>query len=120
MNDFIDSLGLTDTWRVVHPDEKTFTWRNTKTARRIDYLFTSESLTPYIKNSFIKGVGFTDHRLMVTQFEFSTFNYGKGYYKLNTDLLRDTDYCNMIIKNINDTCEECSDLNPHLLLEMIK
>ena len=120
MNDFIETLGLIDTWRIGHPDEKTFTWRNTRSARRLDYLFSSESLSPYISESYIKGIGFTDHRLMATHFEFSTFNHGKGYYKLNTELLKDTDYCNMMIQTINDTCEECKDLNPNLRLEMIK
>ena len=119
-NNFIDNLGLVDTWRIVHPEEKTFTWRNTRTARRLDYLFTSESMSHFISNSFIKGVGFTDHRLVITQFEFSKFNHGKGYYKLNKSLLKDTDYCNNIIKSINETKDECKDLNPHLLVEMIK
>ena len=121
-NNFVNSLNLVDTWRIEHPYEKQHTWSRAfpTSARRLDYIFTSELLGSYVNDSMIKSVGFTDHRLVVSKFSFSSFNHGKGTYKLNTTLLADEDYCKMIIDAIRETEIEYADLNPHLKWEMIK
>ena len=121
-NNFVERLNLVDTWRVEHPHEKQHTWSRASPvcARRIDYIFTSELLGSYLSDSVIKSIGFTDHRLVISKFVFSSFTHGKGSYKLNTSLLSDVDYCNLIIADIQEVEREYSDLNPHLRWEMIK
>ena len=79
-----------------------------------------ESLSAYINNSYIKTLGFTDHRLVCTSFVFSSFKHGKGLYKLNTSLFSDSDYCGLMINVIHETASEYQELNPHLRWEMIK
>ena len=69
-------------------------------ARRLDYIFVGESLVPSLKDSLIKSIGFSDHRMVITTFEFSSFKRGKGIYKLNTCLLNDADYIHLICKVI--------------------
>ena len=121
-NAFIQSLGFVDSWRMLHPSDKEFTWSraNPPSARRLDYIFTGEAIGCFITKSIIKSICFTDHRLMITSFEVSPFKYSKGHYKLNTSLLRDANYCNMIVKIINETFEEYNCVDAHLRWEMIK
>ena len=74
----------------------------------------------YIKKSYIKSVGFSDHRLVVTELSFSSFKYGKGFYKINCSLLENIDYFNMIVNEINKTLEEYQQADPQLQWEIIK
>ena len=121
-NNFVQTLNMVDTWRTQHLVEKQHTWSRAypTSARRLDYIFTSELLGSYLDNSYIKSIGFTDHRLVVSKFVFSSFRHGKGTYKLNTSHLSDENYVKMIIDTIHETEAEYSDLNPHLRWEMIK
>ena len=121
-NNFILGQNLVDSWRMVHPEEKIFTWSkvNPPVAKRLDYILVSESLAAYVSESTVKSVTFTDHRLVVTNFIFSTFKTGKGLFKMNTTVLKDREYCEIINNEIQKTREEFRNVNPHLLLEMIK
>ena len=126
LRNFCDRVGLTDTYRILHPDKNTFTWDRGKThwilrsARRLDYIFLTEGLTPYLKSCNIRNFGFSDHRAVIVELKFSTFKKGKGLYKLNTSLLSDSMYCSTIKKEIATTLEDYKDLNPHLVWEMVK
>ena len=119
---FIDELNLYDAWRSFHKHEPCYTWSRSRpyTARRLDYILVSESLSPHLKSSSISGIGFSDHRLVQARFEFNSFKRGKGLYKLNTSLLRDENYINVIKNVIQNTIIECSGLNSHLRWDMIK
>ena len=116
------SLRLTDSWRWLNPVEKSHTWSrgNPPAARRLDYIFVGESLISSINQSIIKSIGFSDHRLVITTFEVSSFKRGKGFYKLNTSLLKDKAYCKMISHEIRSSTEEYNSVNPHLRWEVIK
>ena len=122
LNRFVQSIGLTDTWRSLHPDDKENTWHRVHppSAKRLDYVFISDSLVSYLDNSIITSYGFSDHRLVVCHFTFVPFKFGKGLYKINTSLLKDNDYCNLIKHEIHDTLNKYSEFNPHLRWEMVK
>ena len=100
-NNFIHTLGVIDSWRLMHPAEKTYTFRrmNPTVARRLDYIFTSELLASAISQSYIKDIGFSDHRLVVTRFEFSSFKFGKGSYLFSSDNKRYLDFVQGIAVN---------------------
>lgn len=58
--DKLIELGFTDTFRKLHPKERSYTWwpyfanaRQRNLGWRIDYAFTSRSLTPRLKTAFI-------------------------------------------------------------------
>ena len=122
LSNLLQGQNLQDSWRLVHPEEKSYTWSRVQppTAKRLDYIFTSESMSSYITDSGIKSVGFTDHRMVISNFIFSTFKRGKGMFKLNTSVLKDIEYCRIIIREIHKTQLEYNNVNPHLLWEMIK
>ena len=122
VNAFIQTFGLIDTWRTLFPSDKEYTWSTNKppSARRLDYIFASESLACFVANSEIKTICYSDHRLVTTTFELSPFNYGKGQYKLNTALLSDANYCKTIANVIQETILDYNSLDHHLRLGMIK
>ena len=126
---FIEKMHLIDAYRNVNPFEKTFTWRKTcrrpkkgwsNSARRIDYILVSESFNPYINKCFIDNPGFSDHRAVILELEFSSFNFGPGLFKLNTSLLLDKNYCKLVNEEIISTITEYKGLNPQLVWEMVK
>ena len=123
---FCSKAGLYDSYRILHPETKSFSWNRgsyktpLRSARRLDYVFLSESLTPFIKACDIRNFGFSDHRAVIANLEFSSFKSGKGLYKLNLSLLEDIKYKNIVIKEILETQREYEGLNPHLIWEMIK
>ena len=122
LNDFVQGLNLYDSWRLVHPDENNFTWSRAYpyTAKRLDYIYTSESLASHMSDSSIVSVALTDHRLVITAFVFSDFKVGKGLFKMNTSVLHDLEYCRLIIREIQGTLQEYINCNPHTQWEMIK
>ena len=124
LNIFIQSLCLKDSWRSIHPEEKCYTWsqasQNLPVARRLDYIFIGESLCTTLKDSMVKSLGYSDHRMVISTFESATFKRGKGLYKINASLLEDNDYCSLIIKEIHRTINEYSSCNPHYIWDMIK
>ena len=122
LTDFLQNTGLTDSWRLFHPEERSFTWsrNNPPSSKRLDYLFVSDSLVDTIQNSTIKSIGFSDHRLVKTHFETSKFKQGKGIYKMNTQLLKDAEYCTEMIQVIQNTINEFSNENDQTIWEMIK
>ena len=123
-NIFIQSLSLKDTWRSLHPNEKCYTWlqptHNLPAARRLDYILAGEGIGAMLKCSEVKSIGISDHRLVTSTFNCSTFKRGKGLYKLNTSLLEDDTYVSLIIHEIQRTLNEYVNCNPHVVWEMIK
>ena len=118
----MNRLALSDVWRVQHPTEKDFTWsRGTPAvARRLDYIFVGDTLLPVIANSQIKSLGLSDHRAVIVEISCAQEKRGPGFYKMNTSLLSDEVYVEMISETINRSIEENKSLNPHLRWEMVK
>ena len=94
-NRTLHELGFTDTWRTLHNDQKMHTWRRNSIARRLDYLFTDDTLMPFLQSSEIVNLGFSDHLACIAHWKFNTFKRGSSYYKMNTDILKDINYINM-------------------------
>ena len=58
-NDFVNCLNIHDIFRVTYPSLKEYTWSRKEddsilSCRRLDYIFTSDALLPYVKNVDIK------------------------------------------------------------------
>ena len=119
---FIVSSNFVDAWRTIHPDTRDYTWRrgNPPIARRLDYVFLSQPLVPFLESSIISTVGFSDHRLVSILLRFHNFKRGKGLYKLNVSLLKDIQYVQLIKKVIEECSISNGNLNPHLRWEMLK
>ena len=89
---------LNDIWRLMKGKKREFTWskKNPFIARRLDYILTSEDLIPFCKNCHILELGFSDHKAVALNIDFSSFQRGPSYYKFNVSLLHDE----MLVKEI--------------------
>ena len=119
-NNVVNELLLIDIWRLMHGNKKEFTWSksNPFIARRIDFIFTSESIVPFCKFSDINFLGFSDHKGVILHTDFSTFKRGPSTYKFNINLLKNKNFVDEVIKEI--TRIETLDLDPHLCWDYIK
>ena len=69
-----------------------------------DMFLTSNSLSPYITN-FEKYPSFrSDHNPIILTIDYSNFKRGKGFWKHNAMLLKDTEYINRINSSIKVNC----------------
>ena len=89
-NAFKSDLLLVDVWRELHGRKKEFTWcrKNPFIARRLDYIFTSESLLPFCKDANIEHFGFSDHNGVSLVIDFSSFKRGRSSFKFNVSRLK--------------------------------
>lgn len=95
LEQIISSLKLYDVFRYRNSDNKKFTWKVVCTARklaRLDYFLVSEALDSQVVDSKIIS-GYRSHHSAVTlNLRLCTQKRGKRYYKMNTPLLKDTEY----------------------------
>ena len=101
MNEF----DLLDIYRNLNPTTKKFTWKQwgTSKAARLDYFLISNSLLPFVQSVQILPTCYSDHNPIMIEIDFSRFQRGKGFWKLNNSLLYNVDYVNLIkntIKNV--------------------
>ena len=118
LNQFVNELNLGDVWRIFHPDKKRHTWRRGQLARRLDYIFTEENLLNFVEHTDIKNIGFSDHSCCIVTLSFSKFKRGPSYYKMNTELLKDIKYVNLIKKQIPIILNKHVNLNKQQRWEM--
>ena len=102
------TLGLVDPWRVYNPQLRRYTWsRKTpvKKARLDFFLITEELMTIVDKVDILPGYR-TDHALVVLELRMSNFQKGKGFWKFNNSLLKDSEYVQKVKDCIQKVKEE--------------
>ena len=89
---------LIDVFRELHPNAKTFTWKQwgSKKFARLDFFLVSDSLMPFIEKAEILPSVFSDHSPVVLEIDFSKFTRGRGFWKFNNSLLKDSKYVDLI------------------------
>lgn len=119
---FISQLSLVDTWREENKSDKAFTWcrKNPSIARRLDYILLDEDLLVNKRKTVIQTLGFSDHSAVTTHIKFNNFKRGISSFKLNTALLRDNTYVELIKGRIKRIEEDLSNEDAQLRWEMIK
>ena len=102
----MEQFGLVDIWRQDNASTKRYTWfkkdsTNAKKPKcsRLDFFLVSESLSPYSNGSDILPGILTDHSLIALDIDFSKFERGRGFWKFNNSLIKNTEYTDSI-KNI--------------------
>jgi len=124
--EFNSEYNLIDIWRVLNPDVKRFTWRgHTRSGHvssRLDYWLISTHLIYNIIDTDIHPSIKTDHSLISISFEIEhSVEPGRGFWKFNSDLLRDTIYVDKIKQLIHDlTWQYDAYENKSLLWDYIK
>ena len=106
--DNIEKAQLIDTYRQMYPNTRRYTFRkwNTTQTSRLDFFLISQSLWPYITESQILTRFRSDHNPIKLIIDFKRFESGRGFWRFNNTLLKDTEYVQKINKIIQDTTKE--------------
>ena len=115
----VEDLELIDLWRKNNRNTKDYTFSRI-VARRLDFIFSSKLLLPYITECNILSSGHSDHRMVVCKVEFNHFKRGKGTYKMNSSLFENVQFRDSVKKLINESKEEFANFDPLLKWEAIK
>ena len=114
--------GLVDSFRMIHKDGG-FTWKRGICYSRLDYLFTSATMTPSI-NSVERNWAFesSDHASVQLTFKVrNTIRKGPGIPKINLSIIEDPITASQIEKEIKQMLDQTDNTwNPHKKLEFLK
>ena len=118
---WIDTYNLIDSWRSHNKDSIDFTWSrlNPFVARRLDYIFTSETMSLSLCNSKHLVSSLSDHKIILAFFQINKFKRGPSYWKLNSSILNDSEYIDFMNYNI-DTFFESAVSEPIKRFELLK
>jgi len=112
-----------DVWRVQHPDTLRYTWRSTRkpiVQTRLDFFLTSRNITSRVKNSDILPGFSSDHSAPVVTIDIKKTDSGKGFWKLNAELLKDHIYLDKVRACIIETKVDNANTEEDLLWDTIK
>ena len=97
---------LFDTWRLFNSNDKDFTWsrliQGKLIARRLDYIFTTDSVLDNCLECHIFSFPNTDHRGVILKLKSSECKRGPGTWKINNSLLKEQTYLDIINELIED------------------
>ena len=108
IEEIVESLELLDPWRTCYPNDRKYTWRQCSPIKqsRLDFFLVTEDLFSLMKNTSIIPGYKTDHSAITFTFSASLAKRGKGYWKFNSQLLRDLDYIKKVKTCINESILE--------------
>ncbi|WP_419589022.1 endonuclease/exonuclease/phosphatase family protein, partial [Thiolapillus sp.] len=88
LNQLVVNIDAHDVWRLQNEEAREYTWNRSHpfTARRIDYIFVTSPLLPYVESSRIISFALSDHRAVESTFKFHNFKRGPSYWKFNNNL----------------------------------
>ena len=93
LDSLLSEFNTYDVWRARNPSARIFSWRrvvqNTLLQSRIDYIFITKNISPFVKNVYYKHNTFSDHSCVVLNVDFSQVERGPGLWIFNNSLLDD-------------------------------
>lgn len=103
----MENYKLCDIWRILHPNDKKFTWRRLEghlnpSMSRLDYFLVSEGLRNSVTRSEIYPKFISDHGLISLEMDLEEFPRGPGYWKFNSKHLNDKDFVELITNCISE------------------
>ena len=107
----METMGLCDIWRYMHPDKRTFTWHQNDpfVMCRLDYFLISVDLVKYVKKCNVIEGRRSDHRIVNLKIsKDKEVKKGPGFWKINNSLLNDRTYVQKIKQTIQSKALEYS------------
>ena len=95
VKEFMNQANVVDIWRELNPEDRRYTWHKTNPTMvfvRLDYILLSKTLIPFVSSTKILPSYLTDHALPCLTLKTVKQARGPGFWKLNTELLRDKEY----------------------------
>ena len=120
---WIDNFNLIDTWRLKNVNNIDFTYSKPTpfVARRLDYIFTSDSISHSIEKTEHIINSCLDHKIVLTTVSFNTFKRGNSFWKMNTSVLTDEKYLQVMNDHIDSfLVNRDIDENPLETFELLK
>ena len=111
--DFMNEFNLVDIFRILNPETNRYTWRgHTRgghVSSRLDYWLISTHLIYNVIDADIHPSIRSDHSLISLSFEIDdSVKRGRGFWKFNSDLLRNTDYIQLVKNLIQNLAKQYS------------
>ena len=108
----IEAVDLVDTWRSENNTAKKFTWvsgkRPVKMAR-LDFFLVTPDIHANI-NKHILSFGYrSDHSLVGIELNTENSEYGKGFWKFNSALLKEKEYVTLVKNEINNVLSDLTE-----------
>ena len=103
VQNMINSFDLIDTWRVSHPDQNKYSWVSSKKPvkmARLDFFLVTPDIHALCTKSQISFGYRTDHSIISIDISLAEIQRHKGFWKLNTSLLYDEKYVNLVKNEI--------------------
>ena len=123
LEDFVNNNRLIDIWRMLHREVKQFTWHkpNGQSKSRIDYWLVSNSISDHVKDTEIANCPLSDHCIINLRLKNrNSNNKPKDYWKFNSQLLKNSEFCRSIKTLILDIQNDDSIDKPILKWEYLK
>jgi len=98
----IEEKELVDVWRVLHENEKQYTWhhKNPIKMSRLDFFLASEDIFSLVTDAKILPKYKSDHSPVQIKLQISKHSSGKGNWEFNNSLLSDTTFVKLIKDHI--------------------
>ena len=123
INAWIEENNVDDVWRLQHPTLRRYTWRSKKKPliqTRLDFFLTSSNISAkVVKSNILPGFS-SDHSAPQIIVDISNGKGGKGFWKLNVELLKEEEYRNKVISCIQETKLDNPNCDETLLWDTIK
>ena len=117
----LDTMGMVDIWRLLNPDTRRYTWHSRGKASRLDYIFLSECLINNVSTCDILPGVHSDHSILHLKIGHNKdLTRGRGLWKFNCTLLKDSTYVENTKNLIIECREKYKDLDAGLKWEMTK
>ena len=123
VENLMEHFSLRDVWRVQNEERREYSWfkrGNLNMASRIDLALVSAGLDQSVKTVLYVSSIKTDHRAIYMVVDFHQQERGNGYWKLNTQYLRDKAYVDGMNRELDNSIRSLSDKSPTQLWESIK
>ena len=122
-NQLLTETDLFDIWRIMHDNEREFTWSNNRSpwiARRLDYILGNSLVVEKSIACEIVTVEKTDHRGVELELQLDDIQRGPSYWKFNQSLLKDPHYLEMINRKIDLLANAFEDFPPQMKWDYCK
>merc|ERR1712002_1242267 len=92
----------------MYPNTNRYTYKkwNTTQQSQLDFFLISQSLWPYVTDSQILTRFRSDHNPIKLIIDFKKFENGRGFWRFNNTLLKDTEYVQKINTITKETTKE--------------
>ncbi len=106
---FLEEYDYVDVWRLMHPDTKRYTWRESSRhgliQSRLDYWLIPQHMLYNVNNTDIMSSILSDHSMITLGLHLgNSNNRGRGFWKFNCQLLTDSEY----VKRVTECINECN------------